>query len=258
MARTHRSTRFRDLLLTAKMHARLAAAVYCGRDAVRDLASLCGGQDRFYETGYIRAAVLSFRDHAHITVCGSNDLHDWVQNLSARQHINVHAGFLNSALQLQKAFSASDLGRFLENRPVIIGGHSAGGAIANLLAECFGPQCVVTFGAPRVFSHQRSVVYASERWEEFRFVMPGDYVPHLPLRSFRKLYGGAKYAHSAGAIELRDDGTVGMERSPWKAVWENIIHGWLTIGGMRQSPQRHSIDRYKQAIFAACEKEQLR
>lgn len=256
MARNQNSTSFRDLLLTAKMHARLCTAVYCGRDAVKDLATICGGQSRFYEVGYIRAAVLSFRDHAHISVCGSNDLHDWVQNLSARQSEHVHAGFRDSAEQLRAAFTASDLWLFLENRPVILGGHSAGGAIANLLAESFHPRSVITFGAPRVFSPSGAVSHASESWEEFRFVMPGDYVPHLPLRSFRKLYGGAKYAHSAGAIDLHDDGTVGMERSPWKAIWENIIHGWLTVGGLRQSPQRHSIDRYKHAIFAACEKEQ--
>ncbi len=258
MARNHHSTRFRDLLLTAKMHARLAAAVYCGREAVRDLATICGGQDRFYEAGYIRAAVLAFRDHAHISVCGSNDLHDWVQNLSARQTVDVHAGFLDSACQLNKAFVASDLRLFLENRSVILGGHSAGGAIANLLADAFSPQCVITFGAPRVFTPSAAIKYASEPWEEFRFVMPGDYVPHLPLRSFRKFYGGAKYAHSAGAIDLQDDGTTGMERSLWRAIWDNLVHGWLTIGGLRQAPQRHSMARYKAAVFAACEREQVR
>ena len=261
MAGTTSNRRFRDWLLEARMQAQLCHALYGGRDAVFDLGAVVHGDARFFEVGHVRAAVIIFSDHAHLSVCGSNALHDWVDNINARQEPfwgqKAHAGFMHATYSLRDAFSKGELWSFIDDRPVIYGGHSAGGAIANLLTFFQMPKAMFTFGAPRVFAPETAAAVAAQRWEEFRFVLPGDHVPHLPLRSFRRLFGSAKYAHASAELLLRDDGSVVMERSVWDDVKEAVLRGWLTVRGLKRAPERHSIVRYRNAILNACKQENL-
>ena len=130
---------FIDMLWTAMMQARLIAAAYAGR--VGELAEDAGANFKIVEEGNSLAAVLYFRDHTHLAVIGTNDIHDWVDNFSAGQTsyrgMKVHSGFARCAIHLADRLEEAGFYAASAGKPVIVGGHSAGGAIAQLLTVLF-------------------------------------------------------------------------------------------------------------------------
>lgn len=264
--------RDRDMLLTAHMQARLSLAAYSGRDAVQSLAKEVGANFRWYRVAYVNAAVLGFDDHCHVSIVGSNDAHDWVQNLSASidQH-GIHGGFRLSADLIYDAMMNQGVSKLTNGRRLYLGGHSCGGAIAQVLslpivAPMLTPSEVYAFGAPRVFSPRIAARQSSAVFPTYRFTMPGDPVPHLPLRSFRMLFGRAQYAHGGIEFRLHDDGDYQTEG---EKAFACVVLKWLASVGVYSlvglartrvfslGPllvKNHRIGRYLMAIEKAIER----
>ena len=259
--------RFTDMLKTAAMQARIGEAIYEGRAAVRDLAKYCNASHVFVESAYVRGAVFGFFDHCHIVICGSDDWHDVVQNLTAeidsRDFHPMHAGFRQSSDLFYSSLMRTGARCLWVNRKLYIGGHSCGGAIAqalssDALAPEIRPSEVYSFGSPRVFSPQLAARYSADGVPMYRFVMPGDLVPHMPLRKFRRLFNGAGYAHAGIEMHLGDDGTI--ETDPAFTSTTRVIQvagsvcsllarrPWRVVTELKR---RHSMNRYSTAINKA-------
>jgi hypothetical protein len=258
---------YHDMLLTAAMQSRLACAG-SSETSIEALAKRSGAKNcGVLVAAYVTASWLDFGDHMHVSIHGTNDAHDWIQNLSARQvsfsGMTCHAGFYRSAVAITDEMIR--VLRFPLHRPVVIGGHSAGGAIAEIasvLAKSFMyPREIVTFGSPRVWSASTAPIFRSLGHDVHRFVVSGDPVPALPFRQFRRLFGKAQYAHAHQSLEITADGRVLLDRgnsSLRKAV--AIASGaWLcglaSVGMVREWVptllSRHYVSNYRDCILAA-------
>lgn len=261
---------YHDMLLTAAMQARLASASY--RDAVDLFADHIGAINHgTIEAAHVSAAWIEFTDHVHLTINGTDDVHDWVQNLNAKQvkigQLSCHAGFLRAA-NLIRSELICDL-KFPLDKPIVIGGHSAGGAIAEILVAIMDRidwREVVTFGAPRVWSVDSAPIFRFRARDLclYRFVIAGDPVPSLPFRKFRRLFDGAEYSHASQRIEITADGRVMLDRDPAglrkavsiaAGVW---LYGLSCVGLVRNWVptllSRHYLTNYRDRILAAVER----
>lgn len=252
-----------DLLLTAKMQGLLASAVYGGDKTVKLAAEKLGADYRFVEYGNVCAGAFIFHDWVHISIGGTNDRLDWAQNASTDGisycGLTAHKGFVQSANWIHTELVRVGLDREAAKKPLIIGGHSAGGAIAELLSmrAAFHPQQVVTFGAPRAFTTDSAATYRAFPWENHRFVMDGDPVPHLPIRGLGWLLGRPEYSHASRAIRLSGRGSLssvdfGLMDYSWRMT--KTIVAWLqaTAGSFSKLfsvvSSGHGIERYNIAI----------
>lgn len=204
----------RDMILTARMQAELAHHAYSGVDGISKVADKYGARWRAYRANHIEGAALFFSDHVHVTVCGSNDQYDWCVNRRTSMQTlgicDVHKGFADAAVWLAEKMIADGFGTFAYGKRLYIGGHSAGGAIAEMLPlydRRFTPVASFTFGAPKWCESKSAAGYRAQPWQKHRFVMTYDPVPYLPLTLWRRALGMRYFTHIVKAFELHDEGT---------------------------------------------------
>ncbi|MDX1400396.1 MAG: lipase family protein [Kiloniellales bacterium] len=135
---------------------------------------------------------------------GSDDLKAWQTNIRGLPVMwqgpgEVHEGFA-------EAFEAAwpEIGKDLtrsNGRPLIITGHSLGGALATLAAVHCPQALVYTFGAPRVGNQAFAHAFAARGQQLHRFVNHRDPVPLLPP-------GFIGYRHVGLAYYIDKVGTV--------------------------------------------------
>ena len=121
----------------------------------------------------------------------------------------MHLGFAHAADAVYPTVRTllTSLGRGL---PILVTGHSLGGAMATLVAhrlaaEGFPVRAVYTYGSPRPGDRNFRDAY---RVPNYRFVNDNDLVPHLPLRWC--------YRHVGHLKLLTRDGKLLEEASDWK------------------------------------------
>jgi hypothetical protein len=252
-----------DLLLTAKMQGLLASGVYAGEGSLKAIAEHLGAEYRYVEHGNACAGAFIFHDWLHISIGGTNDRMDWALNTETEGvsycGLTAHKGFVRAANWLHTELVRVGLDREAARKPLVIGGHSAGGAIAELLSmrSSFEPDQVVTFGAPRVFAADSAATYQAFPWETHRFVMDGDPVPHLPIRGLGWLLSRPEYSHASRAIYLSSDGKLrsgdsGLLARAWRttrtiAAWSQAATMSLT-GVVPSLVRGHKLPRYNSAI----------
>jgi len=265
----------RDMMARVKIQARMAGHIYFGRHKAEQLALSLGAHCIYVEDDHLAAVAFIFRGVVHVSVAGTDDLYDAARNLSATQMpyhgLKAHGGFVEAADVLQKQFAESGLRSMIQrhgcgDRELILGGHSAGGAIAELLAltDWLTPREVITFGAPRVFAAGSAATYRAMGWPVHRFVIAGDPVPELPLRRFRCLFGSARYAHASSSLELTSEGRVligqeiGICRRMVRRVMSFVLYAQAFVGfffGVRLGVLRlHSIEKYLWRVSKASDR----
>lgn len=130
---------------------------------------------------------------------------EWIQNslflqksFSLSNEVKVHAGFLETHNSLWKRFKDQLEALLNPSLPLIITGHSLGGAVAQLMAlELAALQPVVyTFGSPRVGNLAFVQHYNRTVKKSYRIVNGFDPVPALPpklvLEKGKELYKHTK------------------------------------------------------------------
>jgi hypothetical protein len=211
----------RNWILTARRQAEIARAIYLGESFVRALAELSGAIGvRMFQANHIQAAALIYDSHVHLVVCGSNDEYDWFANSNSRiryvakeKVIEGHKGFVDSANWLCREILGTGFRPALNGKKMYLGGHSAGGAIAEILPlfdDRLSPSEVYTFGAPKWCVTDSVPVYLAQGWKTHRFVMSYDPVPYLPLTLWRMLFMQRYFAHTSSGIEVAETGELRM------------------------------------------------
>jgi hypothetical protein len=142
---------------------------------------------RFVETGDTQAFVASTPESILVAFRGTESLGDWIQNIrvlpTSTTMGDAHTGFLRGFNGVQAELE-SIIGDF-SARPVVITGHSLGGALSTVAAGkwngVFPVSAVYTIGQPAVGgSDFKSFVEQNYPDSIFRFVNDDDIVPKLP------------------------------------------------------------------------------
>jgi triacylglycerol lipase len=157
-------------------------------------------------------------------------------------YCQIHAGFYDALVNVNLQVTARILE--LPDKPLIITGHSLGGALAMLFAfRWFDPartiHSVYTFGQPRVGNSSFVNLYdRTHRAHTFRFVNQEDIVPRVPGVL-------AGYRHAGQEIFFNSIG--GMQQNP--PLWIKLIsdawgtyHDWK-LGSIAQLADHH-MDKY--------------
>ena len=124
---------------------------------------------------------------------GSDDVEDWIDNLDATSEFsevvgNVHGGILEAWDDCKLSVRSALDNVYSTGVPVILGGHSKGGAMAQIAAiELFSEYLVrgvVSFGSPRV--GKADFCKRGRKFLDFHYaiVNGADPVPWLPLWVF--------------------------------------------------------------------------
>lgn len=136
------------------------------------------------------------RGTQYIAFEGSDTAKDWRRNLEfvIVDH-DEHLGFALSARDLMSQMWLDGI-RLNKNKPLVLCGHSLGGAVATIIAaqlqEMHPDMALVTFGSPRPGGHK-----FRERFNVLhrRYVHENDVVPSLPPAMFG-------YRHTGPATRL--------------------------------------------------------
>lgn len=188
--------------------ARLSAAIYTG--AIPDDIGVTQWHHIRNDDTDTLALVCVTDEALIITVQGSESRRDWLNNIKIVKTefhgILAHKGFAwcaESILPDVLAAIARD-----PAKPVILTGHSLGGAIATLLAVAMRPQAVklITFGQPRV-STSRELKLALYG-EYIRVVNGSDVVPRSPWLGYSHA-GTCVYLDNKGRKRI-DPGEIAM------------------------------------------------
>ncbi len=181
-------------------------------------------------------AVIDRRTHIVVVFQGTKtakqmltDAQAWTVEFPFGSGIRIHAGFEADFKQLWpdilRAIIAIDPNAV---RPVVIIGHSLGGALAARAAWAMpNPiHAIYTFGQPRVWNRAGADAF-DHQWgnRTFRFVAKLDIVPRVPF-----LLG--TYRHHLNEILLTDDGHYVDDPTIWTRITYDLR--WLVTGWIKR------------------------
>ncbi len=181
---------------------------------------------------------------------------DWITDLEAwyshdtdlvwtGQPGRVHHGFLKAAASIQTELLAA-WGPHV-GKPIVLTGHSLGGAIAQMFAPMFAPRLhsVYTFGGPRVGNRCWADYYEAGHAERtFRLVNQVDIVPRVP-----GLLAG--YRHT-GIEVLLTPASWWVSPPCWLRLWADLWAVYSDLHNRRLGVLLdHHIGLYCQRIGAA-------
>lgn len=188
------------------------------------------------------AVVVSYR--------GTNAAGDWwingdIRSINGGEYGSVHRGFYSAFHNSQSELTRRLREAGAAQKPVVLTGHSLGGAMATIAAaewySTYNIRAVYTFGQPAVgFTTLRSFI-AIRYGDRFRrFVNEGDIVARVPptYRHAGKLFhfkGGGRLVHEMTRTSPPGDDT------PTMSVEEFEAHRTAMASGMEAKPEELSL-----------------
>jgi hypothetical protein len=168
---------------------------------------------------------------------GSKSAADFIVDADALMVETNDIGSVHQGFYLDWNTVALDIAK--ENTPLIICGHSLGGALATLAAMTFDPVNVlevVTFGCPRVGDAAFAAAYAPLVPQTTRLVFRDDPIPLLPFPQWG--YRHVKAPRWWNGTEWQDG------QPMFRALWEpmvprSVLRSWL---------EQHAIENYIEAL----------
>lgn len=245
--------------------ARLAKEIYrCvpGEDGKPDdaaiLASLKQDDPRFLSVEGVnnkssQAALIEHEDYYCLTFRGTDELADWLDNLNVfsveEPYGEFHSGFFNAVEDIwQPLLSNLKSKRWHQPKPLMLTGHSLGGAMASVatarLLEIDIPfRSVYTFGQPRAMSEDTAEEFnymCKDRY--FRFHNNNDLVTRIPARL-------AGYSHVGTYLYISDEKQIFENPGFWFRFMDYMDGAVDAIGEKGVDMiEDHSIDDYLSAV----------
>lgn len=199
-----------------------------------------------------RALVLDAETVCYVAFRGTlPKLAQWVDNVNAPKFDSsygfVHYGFLSSFMNLSLALSKI---MPAAGKPLVLTGHSRGGALAQYAVPYFASQGypikeVQLFGTPRMYSREAATAYDALYKEiTFRWRHNNDTVCGLPpqWQGFKSV-GRRNYIFSNGKVLLDDSKNRHMDR-----LWGRL----KSLGRFRvfDGIGDHDMEHYLKAVFS--------
>lgn len=132
-----------------------------------------------------------------VVFTGSNDWEDWLVNLNfAKSQYGIHRGWWNSYRKVKKTLDQI-LKMYAADTPLLVYGHSAGGALAGIFALFHArkrPVYLITFGQPKFCSSKLGKSLESNLKDYVRVVNKLDPIRHLPFGNYQHF--GREIIHS--------------------------------------------------------------
>lgn len=190
---------------------------------------------------------------------------DWIQDLyctparfdwifeSAPPVGEIHAGFGHTLAggfeRIIAGLAACD-----QSKPLLVTGHSLGGALAALIGACFSiisasvrpVSAIYTFGQPRIGLHDFCNTYARLLGGRLiRFVNQQDLVPRVPFRNW-------DYSDEGTMIHFDATGKPAVQSSEWFTFLSRTLESFgdffEIISHVRVDVGDHSMTTYRQLI----------
>ncbi|MAX81613.1 MAG: hypothetical protein CL843_15740 [Crocinitomicaceae bacterium] len=173
--------------------------------------------------------------HVVIAFRGTVGYMEWINNGLVLQRqleipgiefpLKVHSGFLEIFKSIQTHLDQywNTIDTLRQDKPLIITGHSLGGAIAQLSAlylRMLEPT-VYTFGAPRVGDPEFVKAYNNSIKHSFRVVNGYDWVPSLPPKLVLEK-GKELYKHTRGEVNVY---STDKKLEDWKMIADPEVTG---------------------------------
>lgn len=187
--------------------------------------------DYNYAVGHTQFLYRNYGDHQVISYAGSKELKDWGHdaNVVKKQYGNmgwVHGGFADAYDEI-KALQDTLVDR---KKPLVITGHSLGGATATVAAldlkqRGYNVHSVYTYGAPRVGYSDFKDIYGKAGIPTYRFINAWDVVPRIPKINYHHV-GQPFYLSSEG--KLLDRQETAWKLWPWNVPGERVNSHHLT------------------------------
>lgn len=155
--------------------------------------------------------VFSWQGYTVVACQGSNSVQDWLKyNLRLSMVHGIHSGFDRAAKAVSSRIIQSISRR---SNPVILCGHSLGGAIAQrlttLLPDYDSVAGVFTFGSPRVYSKDLAYEYDLLFGDRtLRVVFKHDFITTIP-------WAMGAYQHAGPEVILNGDASFGKRTTAW-------------------------------------------
>jgi len=177
---------------------------------------------------------------------------DWIFDFAPALG-EIHAGFGHTL--------ADGLGRIIsglvprdQTRPLLVTGHSLGGALAALVGACFTVMApairpvsaIYTFGQPRIGLHDFCNTYERLLGRKLvRFVNQQDLVPRVPFR-------GWDYSDEGTMIHFDSSGNPSIQATEWQNFLARSLQSFDDFVGImsniRTDVGDHSITSYRQLV----------
>lgn len=184
-----------------------------------------------YAVGHTQFLYREYSDHQVIAYAGSKDLKDWAHdaNVVKKQYKDmgwVHTGFADAydeIVKLQNTLVKKD-------KPVIVSGHSLGGATATVAAldmkqRGYNVHSVYTYGAPRVGYSDFKDIYEEAGIPTYRYINAWDVVPRIPKINYHHV-GQPFYLSTSG--KMLDKQESAWKLWPWQIPGQRISSHHLT------------------------------
>jgi hypothetical protein len=211
------------------------------------------------------AFVASSTDYNLLVFRGTKIPQDWVEDLyctpvrfdwifeSAPAIGEIHAGFGHT---LADGFSQIVAGLTIcdQSKPLLVTGHSLGGALAALVGACFSiisasvrpVTAIYTFGQPRIGLHDFCNTYARILGGKLvRFVNQQDLVPRVPFRNW-------DYSDEGTMIHFDSTGKPAIQSSEWLTFLSRSLESFADffeiISHVRVDVGDHSMTGYRQLV----------
>ncbi|MDB5103736.1 MAG: hypothetical protein JWP91_1425 [Fibrobacteres bacterium] len=178
-----------------------------------------------YSIGHTNYLYKQYADHQIITYSGSKEMKDWGHDANIakgryREMGTVHRGF-SSAYDELKPLQDSMLDK---NKPVVVAGHSLGGATATIAAldlkqRGYNVVSLTTFGCPRVGAADFKKTYDAANIPTFRYVNSYDVVPRIPKIGYNHV-GTPFYLGSDGKMLDRQESI--LKLWPWNVPEQRV------------------------------------
>ena len=192
-------------------------------------------QNLIGDNGTIQVAYEIDRDTLYISYSGTEDLENWLYNISYKSvsyyGYHIHEGFLQLALEaLTALLRGGELHRAIATngiKSIVHCGHSAGGAVAGIMPIILGlheyDTEVIDFGTPK-YLQEHQATFAELPYKRTRFVNNLDVVPKLPLLG--------RYQHFGEKHDTTD------------GSYKNYIQALRRFSLLREVIDQHSMLRY--------------
>jgi len=196
--------------------------------------------DASTETRCLVAELADVGKFTCIAFRGTADVRNWLTDLEfpkipLAHGVRVHHGFIKSTDAILPLLQAK-LGHPADSPPLIITGHSLGGALAALAAfelqrAGYNVESVYTFASPRVGNAGwRDMYNQLLRDRTFRVAAVGDLVPLVPgiYTTFRDGYRhvGTEVLLSGSELLLEPSHLIEMIKDGWAAYWAFRSADW--------------------------------